>query len=61
MTPCSFPSGIEADLSDVVEQGRTVVEEGDDLRPAAIEDSEVPDADAIEQFRSVPIDEDDYR
>lgn len=61
MTPRSFPSGIEADLSDVVEQGRTVVEEGDDPMPAAIEDSEAPDADAIEQFRSVPIDEDDYR
>jgi hypothetical protein len=62
MTPRSFPSGSEADLSDVAEQGRPVVDEGDEqLTPSPIEDPEVPDADAIEQSRSVPIDEDDYR
>jgi hypothetical protein len=51
----------EADLSDVVEQGRAVVDDGADPTPATIEDTEAPDADAIEQSQSVPIDEDDYR
>ena len=51
----------EADLSDVVEQGRAVVDDGEDSTPASIEETEATDADAIEQSRSVPIDEDDYR
>ncbi|GAA0270904.1 hypothetical protein [Cryptosporangium japonicum] len=50
----------EADLSDVAEQNRPVADEDTDPTPV-IEDPEAPDADAIEQSQSVPIDEDDYR
>jgi len=61
MTPRSFPSGTEADPSDVAEQGRTVIQDDSEPTSPAVESYEVPDADAIEQSLSVPIDEDDYR
>ena len=62
MTPRSFPYSpiTEDDLPDVAEQGRAVVDAADDGTPS-LENAEVPDADAIEQSRAVPIDEDDYR
>ncbi|GAA3386481.1 hypothetical protein [Cryptosporangium minutisporangium] len=63
MTPRSFPYSpdIEADLTDVAEQSRTLVDEDDDTTLPPLGNAEVPDADAIEQSRAVPIDEDDYR
>ncbi|SHM95415.1 hypothetical protein [Cryptosporangium aurantiacum] len=64
MTPRSFPPSLdtEADQTDVAEQARTLVDEDDDTAtPPPVQGLEVPVADAIEQSRAVPIDEDDYR